>query len=111
MEGGNVFLILNTICIWWHFYCSLMGTLKTRLIFLLNPSPLLPSQKQILLLASPTVPRHLSNMQFVTKMFILGCWWWLVQQLISPACYCKAVQERGSAGQTGLVLEGLLRGA
>lgn len=111
MEGGSVFLILNTVCIWWHFYCSLTGTLKTRLIFLLNPSPPLPSQKQILLLMSPTVPRHPSNMQFVTKMFMLGCWWWLVQELISPACYCKAVQERGSAGQTGLVLEGLLRRA
>lgn len=50
-------------------------------------------------------------MQFVTKeMFVLGCWWWFVQELSSPACYSKAVEERGSTGQTGLVVEELLRG-
>lgn len=41
---------------------------------------------------------------------MLGCCWWLGQELSSPACYCKAVQEHGSAGQTGLVAEDLLRG-
>lgn len=49
----------------------------------------------------------LLNMQFVLKeVFVLGWWWWLLQELGLPDCYCKAVQENGSTGQIGLVVEG-----
>lgn len=83
------------------------------MLFSLNPSPLLPPQKQILLLTSPRAPQFADplNMQFVLKeVFVLGWWWWLLQELGTPACYCKAAQENGSAGQTALVAEWLLRG-
>lgn len=55
-EGASVILILHTVCIWWHFYCSPTGTLQTRSIFSFNPLPQCSAQKQVLLLTSPVVP-------------------------------------------------------